>query len=320
MKRVAGWFGLVQPGDCAPSRWPVDRLAGMPDYGHALEFGVFPTPDADRLDDVLALVALAEELGLDVASFQDHPYQRRHLDTWTLLSVLGARTSSIKLATNVASLPLRPPVVLAKAAATLDRVTSGRVELGMGSGAFWDAIEAAGGQRRTPGQAVDALIEAIGVMRDFWAGGTVFRDGEYYPVRGLKAGPAPAHDIPIWVGAYGPRMLRVTGALADAWVPSMGYADPSRLGPLSAALDAAAADAGRRPGQVRRIYNIGGSFGDGGGLLQGRPAQWVEQLADLALQYGIGTFILAADTPDTVRAFANDVAPAVREAVAEERG
>ncbi|WP_158726422.1 LLM class flavin-dependent oxidoreductase [Tomitella fengzijianii] len=292
----------------------------MPDYGHALEFGVFPTPNADNLDGIFEVVRVAEERGLDIAAIQDHPYQRRYLDTWTLLSAIGASTSTIKLAPNVASLPLRPPAVLAKAAATLDLITDGRVEMGLGAGAFWDAIVAAGGPRRTPGESVDALIEAIGVLRDFWAGGSIFRDGEHYPVQGLKAGPKSAHAIPIWIGAYGPRMLRVTAELADGWVPSMGYADPPRLADLSEKLDSAAANAGRDPSRIRRIYNIAGSFGAGGDFLRGRPAEWAEQLADLALQHGIGTFILGADDTDTVRTFAGEVAPAVREAVAEERG
>src|SRR5699024_12174162 len=103
----------------------------MPDYRHALEFGVFPTPAADNVDGIFELVRVAEELVMIIASVQDHPYQRRHLDAWTLLSALGARTSTIKLAPDVASLPLRPPVVLAKAAATLDLITSGRVEMGL---------------------------------------------------------------------------------------------------------------------------------------------------------------------------------------------
>ena len=291
----------------------------MPDYRHALEFGVFPTPAADNLDGIFELVRVAEELGMDIASVQEHPYQRRHLDAWTLLSALGARTSTIKLAPDVASLPLRPPVVLAKAAATLDLITSGRVEMGLGTGAYWDAIVAAGGPRRTPREAVDALIEAIEVMRAFWAGGTIFRDGEHYPVQGLKAGPRPAHRIPIWIGAYGPRMLRVAGRLADAWVPTMGFADPPALGGLTAKLDDAVTAAGRSPGDIRRIYNLVGRFGTGGEFLQGRPAEWAEQLTDVALQHGIGTFILGADDTTTLRTFAEEVAPAVREAVAAER-
>ena len=142
----------------------------MTDHDQELRFGIFPTPDAARLDDLLGLVQLAEVAGLDLVSVQDHPYQAKFLDTWTLLSVLGARTSTITLAPNVASLPLRPPVVLAKAAATLDLVTGGRVELGLGAGAFWDGIVAAGGPRRTPGEAVGALAEAVELLKAFWAG------------------------------------------------------------------------------------------------------------------------------------------------------
>jgi alkanesulfonate monooxygenase SsuD/methylene tetrahydromethanopterin reductase-like flavin-dependent oxidoreductase (luciferase family) len=291
----------------------------MTDYGHDLEFGISPTPDAARLGQVLELAQLAEVRGLEVVSVQDHPYQARHLDTWTLLSVIGARTTAIKLSPNVASLPLRPPVVLAKSAATLDLVTGGRVELGLGAGAFWDAIAAAGGPRRTPKEAVDALVEAIGVIREFWAGGSVRVEGEHYPVKGLHAGPAPAHDIPIWVGAYKPRMIRVTGELADAWVPSMGYADPAELADLSSRLDDAAVAAGRAPEQIRRIYNVFGQFGTGGGLLQGGPRDWAEQLAGLTLEHGMSTYLLASDDPDTVRRFADEVAPATKQLVALER-
>ena len=291
----------------------------MTDYGHELEFGAFVTPDADQLPRVLELTQLAEVLGLDLVSIQDHPYQEKYADTWTLLSVLGARTSTIKLAPNVASLPLRPPVVLAKSAATLDLLTGGRVELGLGAGAFWDAIEAAGGVRRTPKEAVDALIEAIAVIRGFWAGGSLRFEGEHYPVSGLHAGPKPAHDIPIWLGAYGPRMMRVTGQLADGWVPSMGYADPPALPDLTERLDDAAVSAGRAPHDVRRIYNIFGSFGTGSGFLKGTPANWAEQLAELSLDLGFSTYIAGGDDPDFIRRFAEEVAPATRELVAKER-
>jgi alkanesulfonate monooxygenase SsuD/methylene tetrahydromethanopterin reductase-like flavin-dependent oxidoreductase (luciferase family) len=291
----------------------------MPDYGQELEFGLFPTPEAARLGDLLTLVQLAEVEGLDLVSIQDHPYQAKYLDTWTLLSVLGARTSTIRLAPNVTSLPLRPPVVLAKAAATLDLVTGGRVELGLGAGAFWAAIVAAGGPRRTPKEAVDALAEAVQILKAFWAGGTVRFEGEHYRAVGLHAGPPPAHDIPVWIGAYKPRMLRLTGRLADGWVPSMGYADPSALATLSRQVDEAAAAAGRAPVEIKRIYNITGRFGSGSGFLQGRPQDWAEQLAGLALDVGTSSFILGTDDPDDVRRFAAEVGPAVREQVASAR-
>ena len=162
-------------------------------------------------------------------TIQDHPYQAKHLDAWTLLSVIAARTTSVRVAPNVANLPLRPPVVLARSVATLDRLSGGRVELGLGTGAFWDAIVAAGGTRLTPGESIESLTEAIEVIRAVWAGDgapSVRVEGQHHRVVGLHPGPAPAHPVEIWLGAYKPRMLRLTGRLADGWLPSMGYAEP----------------------------------------------------------------------------------------------
>jgi hemerythrin-like domain-containing protein len=113
-------------------------------------------------------------------------------------------------------------------------------------------------------------------------------------------------------------MLRITGQLADAWVPSMGYADPPALGDMTTQLDEAATAAGRGPELIRRIYNIAGQFAGGGGFLNGRPSDWAEQLAGLALEHGIGTFILGTDDPTTVRTFAAEVAPGVKELAAAE--
>src|SRR6476660_4824911 len=140
----------------------------MPDYRHDVQFGVFITHGAGQADVVLELARLADVVGLDIVSFQDHPYQPSFLDTWKLLSVVAAETTNVRVAPNVANLPLRPPVVLAKSAASLDILSGGRVELGLGAGAFWDGIAANGGPRLTPGQAVDALEEGIEVVRAVW--------------------------------------------------------------------------------------------------------------------------------------------------------
>ncbi len=292
----------------------------MTDYGHEVEFGLFPTPDAARAHHLLELSAVAEVSGLDLVTVQDHPYQARHLDAWTLLSVIAARTTTLRVAPNVANLPLRNPVVLARSVASLDVLSGGRVELGIGAGAFWDGIEAAGGRRLTPGRSVDALEEAIAILRAMWAGvGSVRLDGVHHRVSGLRSGPAPAHPVGIWVGAYKPRMLRLTGRLADGWLPSQGYAAPDTLGPMNERIDEAALAAGRAPEAVRRLYNVSGAFGAGGGFLRGRPSEWAEQLAGLTLEQGVATYILATDDPDDVRRFGEEVAPAVRDLVATER-
>ena len=122
----------------------------MTDYGHELQFGVFLTPVAAQADDLLALARAADAVGLDLVTVQDHPYQARFLDTWTLLSVIAAHTARVRVAPNVANLPLRPPVVLARSVASLDILSGGRAELGIGAGYFWDAIAAAGGTSSPP--------------------------------------------------------------------------------------------------------------------------------------------------------------------------
>jgi alkanesulfonate monooxygenase SsuD/methylene tetrahydromethanopterin reductase-like flavin-dependent oxidoreductase (luciferase family) len=136
----------------------------MTDYGHELRFGGFLTPDAGDPDRVVDLVRLAEQDGLDLVTFQDHPYQPAFLDTWTLISYVAARTERISISGNVTNLPLRPPAVLARSVASLDLLSDGRIELGIGAGAFWDAIEGMGGPRRKPREAVDSLAEAIEVI------------------------------------------------------------------------------------------------------------------------------------------------------------
>jgi alkanesulfonate monooxygenase SsuD/methylene tetrahydromethanopterin reductase-like flavin-dependent oxidoreductase (luciferase family) len=299
-------------------------MAGVTDYGHDLLFGTFLAPAAADVDRVLALAGLTEQVGLDLVAMQDHPYQARHVDTWTMLSVIAARTSRVRVAPDVANLPLRPPAVLARSVATLDLVSRGRVELGLGAGAFWDAIAAMGGTRLTAGESVDALAEAIEIIRGTWAadGPAVRVDGMHHRVRGMHPGPAPAHAVSIWVGAYKKRMLALTGRVADGWLPSSGYVSPDQLPAMNKAIDVAAEEAGREPRAVRRLYNVNGRFtaGGGGGFLDGPAEVWVEQLAELALGEGISAFILASDDPDDIRRYAGEVAPAVRDVVDLERG
>jgi hypothetical protein len=286
------------------------------DYGHELVFGTFLTPGVDNPDRVIALAQLTEQVGLDLVSFQDHPYQPRLMDAWTLLSVVAAQTQRVKVTTNVANLPFRHPVVLARSVATLDLITGGRVELGLGAGGFLDAVAANGGPRLTTGQSIAALEEAIAIMREVWTptGGGIRLAGKHYTVDGAKRGPVPAHDVSIWLGAYKPRMLALTGRLADGWLPSSGYAGPDQLASMNKLIDEAAVEAGRDPSAVRRLYNVSGRFDGGGGFLEGPEELWIDQLAELTLGEGMSTYILASDNPDDIRRFA-EVATGVREAV-----
>ena len=286
----------------------------MTDYGHGLQFGVFIAPSARSADHVVALSALAEEVGYDLVTFNDHPYSSGALDALTLMSFVAARTGRVHLAANVLSLPMRPPAVLARAVASLDILSHGRAELGIGAGMAWEAIETMGGRRLDVGDSVEALEEGIHVIRALWAtgerGGVRF-EGKHYRLAGALRGPAPVHDISIWVGAFKPRMLRLVGRLGDGWLPTIGGLKPGGLAAGNAIIDAAAAGAGRDPTAIRRLLNLG--------TYEAPAREMAAELARLALEDGISTFVVTANDPRTMTDFAAEVAPRVREAVEEAR-
>jgi alkanesulfonate monooxygenase SsuD/methylene tetrahydromethanopterin reductase-like flavin-dependent oxidoreductase (luciferase family) len=292
----------------------------VPDYGHDVTFGYFLIPNA--ADPLLDTAREIEARGLDWIGVQDHPYQRRFVDTWTLLGAIAAVTARVGFFPDVANLPLRPPAVMAKAAASLDVLSGGRFELALGAGGFWDAIAAYGGPRREPRDALAALEEAIQVIRLMWSGERNLRfAGEHYRLVGAHSGPVPVHPIGIWLGVYGPRALRLLGRLADGWVPSL-RGDLTLLSEGSARLDDAAAAAGRDPAEIRRVVNVNGQITDSArlGLLRGPVDQWVDELTDLAVGYGVDTFMFWGDGEDQLPRFAEEVVPAVRAEVAAERG
>jgi hypothetical protein len=115
-------------------------------------------------------------------------------------------------------------------------------------------------------------------------------------------------------------MLRLTGAKADGWLPSLPYMTPEEIGPANRTIDQAARAAGRDPREVRRLLNVQGQLGPTSrGFLQGPPGKWVEDLLGLVLEHGFSTFILIGDDPRTIEVVGREVAPALREAVAAER-
>jgi alkanesulfonate monooxygenase SsuD/methylene tetrahydromethanopterin reductase-like flavin-dependent oxidoreductase (luciferase family) len=293
------------------------------DYGRPVQFGVFPTPEADALAEILTLARIADDAGLDLIGIQDHPYQRRFLDTWMLMATVLAKTQRVRLFPDVANLPLRPPAVMAKAAASLDVLSGGRFELGLGAGGFWTAIAAMGGPSRTPGEAMDALAEAIKVIRLMWSDERSVRfEGRHYRLAGVKPGPRPVHDMGIWLGVGGKRTLGLVGRAADGWVPSSGWATPDKLADMHARIDEAAVTAGRDPAQIRRVYNVWGLIDGPGGFLNGSAGQWVDELTELAVDRGMDTFVFgpSADSARQSQRFANEIAPAVRDRVAQHRG
>ena len=297
----------------------------MADYGRELQFGISIVPTAEAVAEAREVAVAADRLGIDLMGIQDHPYQWRFVETWALIADLLAGTERLRVFPDVANLPLRGPAMIAKHAASLDVLSGGRFELGLGAGAFWEAIGAMGGPVRSPGEAVEALEEAIQIIRLFWSGErTISFAGRNYAVKGLHPGPAPVHPIGIWVGAYKPHMLRLVGRLADGWVPSLAYAPPEAVPAMRRRIDEAARAAGRDPAAIRRVYNLMGVITDGAveGTLQGPPSHWIDELSRFAVDLGFDTFVFwpAEDPVRQLERFAAEVVPGVREAVTAAAG
>jgi alkanesulfonate monooxygenase SsuD/methylene tetrahydromethanopterin reductase-like flavin-dependent oxidoreductase (luciferase family) len=300
-------------------------------------FGLGIFPSAAGRETALDHARYADGAGLDFIAVQDHPYNPDFLDTWTLLTYLAASTSHVRLLPDVLNLPLRPPAMLAKAAASLDILSGGRVELGLGAVGFSDGVAAYGGPRRQPGESVEAMEEAIKIMRLLWTdtqGERVSFPGKYYTLNDADPGPEPAHPIGIWLGAVKPRLLRLTGSLADGVIISSPYIPPEQLGEVHAHIDEGATRAARSPLDIRRAYNVIGKVLPAGatrstsgrpGVIVGDAAHWVSELSRYYLDLRMDTFSFGfgaggSEGEAQVRRFAEEVAPAVRESLGASLG
>jgi alkanesulfonate monooxygenase SsuD/methylene tetrahydromethanopterin reductase-like flavin-dependent oxidoreductase (luciferase family) len=133
-----------------------------------LQFEVFLSPAAPHPGRVRGNTQVAEAAGFDFVSVQDHPYVPDFLDAFALIGTLTGQASRIRFLTDVANVPLRPPQILAGASASLDLLSGGRFNLGLGADRAWPQIASLGGPVRTPAQAVAATEEAIEVLRVLW--------------------------------------------------------------------------------------------------------------------------------------------------------
>lgn len=291
----------------------------------AARFGIQLTPTAEDLAGLLDLTRLADQEGLDLLGMQDHPYAADQLDAFSLLGTVLAETEQLRVFPDVASLPLRGPAMTAKAAAALDRLSDGRFELGIGAGGFWRAITAMGGPSRTSAEALDALAEAIEIIRALWQPeGRVKVAGAHYTVQGVRAGPAPAHPIGIWIGSIGPKALALTGRLADGWAaPIPHYLNYEKWPEALGIIDTAAREADRDPATITRIAQIVGDITtdpadevrlEGEEPVRADAQQWAGVIAHLA-DMGFDSFVYWPETTDSTQLlrWAREVVPATRE-------
>jgi len=292
----------------------------MTDYGHQITFGLSLYPSVDLLQETKQLAQAADAAGFEYLAIQDHAYNPDFLDAWTLITYLAAETDRISFFPDVADLQLRPPTILAKAAASLSVLTGGRIALGVGGGASAAGIAAMGGARRSGREMVAFTDEALKIMHLALAGGAEFR-GSQHTIGGYSAGPVPPATVPLWLGSNGPRMLALTGRSADGWIsPLNTYVTPAAVPARQQLIDEAARSAGRDPAAVRRIHNVVGAARGGPGLTGGVQA-WVDALADWSVDLGFDTYVFWPTTAPLAQLelFATEVVSGVRQRVTERR-
>jgi alkanesulfonate monooxygenase SsuD/methylene tetrahydromethanopterin reductase-like flavin-dependent oxidoreductase (luciferase family) len=210
-------------------------------------------PGADPVRDAQS----AEALGFDFVSASDHPSgQHPTFESWTMLTWIAAATNRIAVASRVLSLPFRSPALVAKMAESLDRLSAGRLILGLGAGATDAELRAFGLSVPSTREKIDGLGDALHIIRGLWAGPAHTYQGRVHSTSAAEMEPKPAHRIPIWLGTFGDRALDVTGRQADGWIPSLGYAPLEQLPVMRQKVLAAAESAGRRAEEITCALNI----------------------------------------------------------------
>jgi probable F420-dependent oxidoreductase len=285
----------------------------------AVSFGLSISTSAAPGADPVADALTAERLGFDFVSAADHLHGTSpSYETWTMLSWIAAATSRIRVATKVLAVPYRNPAVLAKMAETFDRLSGGRLILGLGGGYLDEEFRAFGLPVPSPRDKVDGMEEAIQVVRGLWSERSFTFPGRLHRTDGADVEPKPERRIPIWLGTYGDRALAVTGRLADGWIPSHGFAPPEQVTVMRDRVLAAARAAGRDPDEVTCVYNLGVRVDERAAadpdLVSGPVDGVVDQLVGF-LKLGFTALNLQVAAPgqeEQVERLAREVIPAVR--------
>ena len=259
----------------------------------------------------------AERLGFDFVSVNDHLLgSGPRYEGWTLLAWLARATSRLRVASRVLGVPNRHPVLVAKMGETLDRLSGGRLILGLGAGSGEDEYAAMGLDAARARDRAQALDETVAIIRGLWSATPFTKRGDRYQVVDAEMLPKPGHEIPIWLGTVGQRGLELVGRSADGWIPSLPNASPDRAEAMIARIGAAAAAAGRNADEIARVYNIQVSFTPSpeAELVSGPPALVAERLIGfLRLGFtGFNFLVGGPDRNDQVARLAEEVIPAVR--------
>jgi alkanesulfonate monooxygenase SsuD/methylene tetrahydromethanopterin reductase-like flavin-dependent oxidoreductase (luciferase family) len=215
-----------------------------------------------------AQVLHIEELGFDVAAIPDHFCDWANppapwLECWALMAALAAETKTIRLATNVSQIPLRNPGVLAHQAATVDHISGGRVELGIGTGLTVDpGTEMIGLPNWSNGERTRRFGEYIELLGRLLTDEVTTYKGQYYQANAAVMNPSSLQKprLPIVGAALGPRMMAHTARHADGWNTMSFLPDFDEqlieLSARNAHMDQLCDEVGRDPSSLRRSANL----------------------------------------------------------------
>ena len=261
-----------------------------------------------------------DELGFDSVWHCDHLLRPNRptdplFEGWTLLSALSTRTSRIRVGLMVASNVLRHPALLAQEALTVDHVSGGRLEVGIGCGWFEEEHERFGIPLYEPPERVDRFEEAMEIIDRLLRGETVSHEGRHYQLSDAKLRPHPVQwpRPPLTLAAHRPRMLRIAARYADRWNSS---GTPEEMGARSRYLDEECERIGRDPGEIIRSFRAGASNLGARGL----PDIWSSpeafgEVAGVFAEAGATELIIDQPRPDqygTVEGIASGVMESLR--------
>jgi F420-dependent oxidoreductase-like protein len=315
-------------------------------YGDAIRFGVHSGPQHTSYEDYRDVWLRCEELGFDWVSDFDHFYPLSgdvtgpQFEGLTLLSAMAAQTERLRAAVLVLGVTYRHPAVVANEAATIDHVSGGRLELGMGAAWFEQEHQAYGIPFPRIGVRMDMLDEACRILRGLWTQDKFTFEGKHFQLKDALCEPKPVQEhLPLVIGGSGERRtLRIVAEHGDIWNTFFGDLDHYRH--LIDVLGGHCGDVGRDPGDVRKSLTFRAVLADSEAEAQARSEEifggpppermrnmtivgTVEQCVAALRPYaelGVGDFLLGSMAPHhdwgTIERVANEVAPALKAGVA----
>jgi F420-dependent oxidoreductase-like protein len=285
--------------------------------GHPLRLGIKLSQDAP-IESYRSIWRVAEEAGFDHCWAMDHLASigsigddRPIFDGWTLLAGMATCTSRVRMGLMVTGITYRNPAMLAKQATTVDHLSGGRLEFGIG--AAWAANEHEMYDIKGLDHRVGLLSEGLQVIKSLWTQDRTDFEGRYFRMRNAVANPKPVQKPhpPIWIGASGPATLRLTARHADVWNTSGSVADHQRAMETSRELDEACAAIGRDPSEIRRSVQVAAGD-DPEALVDGLLRYYEEGFSELIVMLSGGSMPTAKDPVKTAGMVAEMVLPKLR--------